>query len=78
MSALEIQCSACVAAAFEGLRPIISIANPSATGVNATLNIPLPGTILFDRVTGDTIPVSSGRVPVYLKAWQFRAFELRP
>jgi hypothetical protein len=78
MSSSEVLCSSCWAAAFEGLRPVISIANASGASVDANVSLSQPGTILFDRVNGDRIPVSGGHASVHLGPWQFRAFELRP
>lgn len=78
MSLADVRCSGCLAAMFEGEHAVITAGNATGAPVTATLSVPGSDTILFDRVSGDRIPVQDGTAVFPLKAWGYRAFELRP
>lgn len=78
ISTLEVGCQNCIAQLFEGPYPVLTLGNVTATRTDATIDIPVPAGILFDRVDSTRVPVSAGKARVVLNPWEFRAFEVRP
>jgi len=77
MSVLEVGCENCMAQLFEGAPPVITVGNGTGQPVQATLSIPVPCGMLFDRVDSQRVPVVDGRAKMELGAWEVRAFEVR-
>ena len=79
MSALDVSCENCIAQMFEGTSPtILTVGNPTSAPAKATMTIPVSAAELFDRVDSRRISVNAGKASIDLKAWEFRAFEIRP
>lgn len=77
MSALDIKTANCFAQLFEGDVRVLTVGNLSGAPAAATLTLPVPCGILFDRVDGSRIVVEAGHASLKLAPWEFRAFELR-
>jgi len=78
MYASDVPCDGCIANLFEGTRSVVTVGNPSPGDATAAITIPTGDTVLFDRTTGARIAITGNRAQIPLRAWQFRAFELRP
>lgn len=67
-----------IAELFTGAPPILTVGNPTNAPTTATVRIPVPCGVLFDRVDGMRVPVTNGVANIALEPWGFRAFEVRP
>lgn len=78
MSVLDAHTERCVAQLFEGPPPVVTVGNTNNTTVTATLTLPKPASVLFDRVTGRSLTATNGVWTLSLGPWEYRAFEIRP
>jgi hypothetical protein len=78
MSVLDVLSPDCAAQLFEGPPRVLTVGNTSNARVETTLTLPVPASLLLDRVDGLRLPVIDRAVKVSLGPWEYRAFELRP
>ncbi len=67
----------CIAELFGKESYVITVGNVTDEKVRASLEIPVPCGVLFDRLDSKRIPVIDGKAKLELKPWEFRAFEIR-
>ncbi|HYG34860.1 MAG TPA: hypothetical protein VEC99_08760, partial [Clostridia bacterium] len=63
---------------FDGPPQVVTVGNPSSSSVECSLTVPVSASALFDRVTGQEIPILNGAAKISMQPWEYRAFELRP
>ena len=73
----DVAAENCLACLFDGLPRVMTIGNLSDQPVQATVMLPAPCGMLFDRVDSTRVPVANGTATLPLAPWEFRAFELR-
>jgi hypothetical protein len=79
MSASDVLCDSGQSQLFESLPRVLTVGNDSNAARTIGLRFPqdVEAGLLFDRVTGQRIPVLDGNVLLPLQPWDFQAFELR-
>jgi hypothetical protein len=77
MSALDVLVSGCAAYLFEAMPMVMTVANLTDQPARASLTLPTPCGLLFDRVTGQRVPVLDKQAILMLGPWEFVVFELR-
>ena len=78
MAVLEVECRNCIAQLFEGASHVVTVGNVTGQRTDASIRLPVPCGMLFDRVDSTRLPVAGGRANLSLAPWEFRAFEVRP
>ncbi|BDI30484.1 hypothetical protein CCAX7_25350 [Capsulimonas corticalis] len=76
---IEVSSPGAIAALFESLPPVVTVGSTSGAACEIDLTLPLgmAAGVLFDRVTGDRVPVHAGTARVALEGHDFRAYEVR-
>jgi hypothetical protein len=77
MSMFEVSTHGCLVYLFDAMPMVMTVANLTPVPSDATLTIPIPGGILFDRVTGQRVPLQDGHAKLLLEPWEFRVYEIR-
>jgi len=78
MSVLDVAAENCVAQLFEGSPRVVTVGNTNSLPVEATLSLPIPASLLFDRVNGHRVSVTNRVARFTLDPWEYRAFEVKP
>lgn len=78
MSALDVPAQNGIGQLFESSPRVLTLGNTNAVAVEVVLTLPVPGSLLLDRVAGTRVPVSNGRAQLKLEPWSYQAFEIRP
>ena len=78
MSVLDVKSENCVAQLFDGPPRVVTVGNTNNAALEGTITLPSGASLLFDRVDGLRVPVKGNSATLKLKAFEFRAFELKP
>lgn len=78
MSVKDVKAENCIAQLFDGPPHIVTIGNRNNASAEASILLPVPGSLLRDRVDGSRVRIKDGKATLSLKPWEYRAFEVLP